>query len=128
MPTNEITNLDDVIDSRDIIARIEALTERRDDATEGSDPLDDDEAAELAALLKVAEQAEGYASDWSHGEALIRDSYFEDYTREMLDDCGYVPKDFPTWIEIDWEATARNVQQDYTEVDFGGVSYFIRAS
>jgi hypothetical protein len=28
---------------------------------------------------------------------------------------------------IDWEATARNIAVDYTEVDFGGVTYYIRS-
>ena len=39
----------------------------------------------------------------------------EDFTRNILDDFGYIPKDFPSWIEIDWEATASNVMQDYVE-------------
>jgi hypothetical protein len=29
-------------------------------------------------------------------------------------------------VEIDWEATARNVRTDYTAVDFDGVTYWIR--
>lgn len=39
----------------------------------------------------------------------------EDFTQNLLDDLGYIPKDFPRWIEIDWEATASNVMQDYVE-------------
>jgi len=39
----------------------------------------------------------------------------EDFTQNLLDDLGYIPKDFPSWIEIDWEATASNVMQDYVE-------------
>lgn len=30
-------------------------------------------------------------------------------------------------IEIDWEATARNIAMDYTTVDFDGVTYYIRS-
>ena len=39
----------------------------------------------------------------------------EDFTQNLLDDLGYIPKDFPSWIEIDWEATASNVMQEYIE-------------
>lgn len=39
----------------------------------------------------------------------------EDFTQNLLDDLGYIPKDFPSWIEIDWDATANNVMQEYIE-------------
>lgn len=149
---NAPSNSDDVIDSRDIIARIEELEGERDgfmvpctdcanldrgmcrtchnDRERQSDtgwareyPED---AAELAALSKLAEEASGYAADWEHGETLIRDTYFTEYTEEMLEDCGYIPKDLPGWIVLDMEATAKNVQQDYTSVDFDGVTYWVR--
>lgn len=41
----------------------------------------------------------------------------EDFTENLCDDIGAVPKDFPSWIAIDWEETARNVMQDYVESD-----------
>lgn len=151
----EISNSDDTIDSRDVIARIEELESERSDLSdaldeaveasntdETSDPeelqqaiddakhdlqeWDNDNKAELDALKALAEEAEGYASDWNHGEQLIRESYFTDYAREMLEDCGDVPRDLPHYIEIDWEATARNIKQDYTEVEYDGVTYLIR--
>ena len=151
----EISNSDDTIDSRDVIARIEELESERSDLSdaldeaveasntdETSDPeelqqaiddakhdlqeWDNDNKAELDALKALAEEAEGYASDWNHGEQLIRESYFTDYAREMLEDCGDVPRDLPHYIEIDWEATARNIKQDYTEVSFDEVTYLIR--
>lgn len=116
--TREISNTDDVIDSRDIIERIEEL--------QGIEERDEEEQTELGNLLALQEEAEGYAPDWKYGCALIRDSYFTEYTRELCDDIGSVPKDFPHWIEIDWEATARNVRTDYTSVEFGDVTYWVR--
>ena len=141
--TTNVDNCTETIDSRDIIDRIEALQEERQDWIEqgGEIPLDSPEwaaaanawaiengedAAELAALQRLAEEAEGYAEDWHHGEILIRDSYFTEYAREMLEDCGTIPRDLPWWAEIDWEATARNVRADYTAVDFDAVTYWIR--
>lgn len=53
----DIDNSEDIIDSRDIIARIEELSDRDDDEDK-SGPLDDDEREELESLRKVADQCE----------------------------------------------------------------------
>ena len=113
------TNSDDVIDSRDIIARIEEL--------EGQDERDEEETAELASLKALAGEAEG-CPDWTYGETLIRDSYFEDYARELAEDIGAIPKDagWPAYC-IDWERAASELQMDYTSVEFDGVTYWIRS-
>jgi hypothetical protein len=139
MPT--ISNTDDVIDSRDVIERIEELEGERDALVEaiadaGADFLDEtqkeladwdeENKAELDALKALVEEAEGYAPGWRYGAALVRDSYFEDYARELLEDIGDIPRNLPHYIEIDWEATARNIQVDYTAVNFDGVCYWVR--
>ena len=74
----------------------------------------------------MAEECEDYASDWRHGETLIRESYWQDYVQELLEDVGDIPRDPPHYLVIDWEATARNIAYDYTIVDFGGIDYYIR--
>ncbi len=119
-----IENTEDVIDSRQVIARIDHLSEREEDA---DSPLDDDEREELAKLRKLASQCEGYG-DWEHGEALIRESYFETYSQELADDLGLTKGD-ANWPYtcIDWKQAARELRMDYTEVDFDGVSYFMRS-
>lgn len=119
----EITNTDDYIDSRDVEERIEELEEiEQDDEQE----LDEYDQEELDNLRKLKEQGEGY-SDWKYGETLIRASAFTDYVEEMCQDCGYISKDFPWWICVDWDKTAEHVGQDYTTVDFNGVNYYIRS-
>jgi hypothetical protein len=159
---NAPSNSDDIIDSRDIIERIEELqSERADlesavesasltlaDALDPSSALatdkdeiealqenlkdareylkDWDGADELKALLALQEEAEGYAEDWHHGTPLVRESYFMEYCQEMLEDMGDLPKNFPSYIVIDWDATADNLKMDYTEVDFDGVAYLVR--
>jgi hypothetical protein len=120
----EVTSSDDVIDSRDVIARIEYLEECVNEY--GSGNLDLSEIEELNNLKKLASECENDADDWQYGATLIRDSYFRDHARELLEDCGYIPKDLPHWIEIDWEATARNMLTDYTSVEFDGVTYWYR--
>lgn len=125
---SEISNHDEVIDSRDVIGEIEAL--RSNLAEFGPD----DEMAEtwqeaLKALESLADQASDYASDWEYGETLIRDSYFTEYAQELADDLGYMSgstaEQWP-FTCIDWEAAARDLLMDYSAVDFDGVTYWIR--
>ena len=66
-------------------------------------------------------------SEFDYGVTLVDVDDFEEYVEDLLDELGYIPKDFPSWIEIDWEATANNVRQDYTEVEYQGNSYLGRS-
>jgi hypothetical protein len=118
--TTEITNNEDVIDSRDVIERIDYL-ETDEEA------LDEDERDELTALRALAAEAEGYAADWQYGETLIRDTYFKDYAMELAEDIGAIDSN-ASWPNtcIDWDQAARELQYDYTSVDFDGVTYWIR--
>ena len=115
-------NMSDLLDVRDIIARYEEL----EGAADGLP--DAEERTQLAALLddlKGYGGDEQWRGDW-YPVTLIRDSYFTDYTRQLLEDCGTIPKGLPRWVEIDWDATARNVQVDYGAVDIDGVTYWYR--
>lgn len=123
---NAIDNSLDVIDSRDVIARIEELESELCPSDE-SDGTDNAEREELATLVALADEASGYAADWQYGETLIRDSYFEDYAQELAEDIGAIDSN-ATWPNncIDWERATRELQMDYTAVDFDGVTYWIR--
>lgn len=137
MKSSEITNSDDLIDSRDVIARIAELEGGRPELLEADDCGEDQSGEahgsfrawedELDSLRKLAEQADG-SPDWAYGESLIRDSFFETYAQELAEDIGAV-KDDASWPNncIDWERAARELQQDYMSVDFAGVTYWIRA-
>lgn len=141
---SDISNSDNIIDSRDVIRRIEELeadrailVENRELAREEGDSTDADEALsewdegsdcdELMALRVLAEECD-FASDWRHGECIVRDSYFVNYARELAEDIGAVSKD-QSWPNnhIDWEAAADALQQDYTSVDYDDVTYWIRS-
>ena len=65
-------------------------------------------------------------SEFEYGVTLVDVDDWEEYVEELLEDLGYIPKDFQSWIEIDWEATANNVKVDYTEVTYQGNSYLGR--
>lgn len=86
-----------------------------------------DEWEELAALKALAEEADGYAPDWADGATLVRESYFEDYARELAEDIGAI-KDEESWPYtcIDWAKAASDLQQAYTAVEFGDVTYWVR--
>ncbi len=151
-----ISNTDDVIDGRDIIARIDELEDMEGALSEAQDELktldetdepDDseertaaeigvadaetafgaDEQKELKILREIVEEA---GSELRHGEALIRDSYFKTYAMELANDCGDMnSKQASQWpfTCIDWEQAADELKQDYTSVDFDGETYWTRA-
>lgn len=115
----DISNKDDIIDSRDVIERIDELIDIDQPSTE--------EVEELAALKALASEASGYAPDWNYGEVLIRDSYFKDYAMQLAEDIGAI-NPVCDWLKccIDWDLAARELQYDYTAVEFDGVAYWIR--
>jgi hypothetical protein len=139
MSTEEITNTEDVIDSRDIIARLEYLEDEMECYAEDEElqELDFDHSTkweeweyidEYKALKALADEADGYVADWQYGEALIRESYFTEYVEQFCDDVGYISDDLPWVIEnnIDFDGIAEDFKVDYTELDFDGVTYFAR--
>jgi len=58
---------------------------------------------------------------------LVNDSHFAEYAEELCEDCGYISSGFPSWIEIDWEATADNLKADYASADLGGETFWYRS-
>ncbi len=131
------SNSDDTIDSRDVIARIYELEdeleccvvdeENETVASEDGEIDLTDEHEELQVLRALAEEAEGYAADWPHGEVLINESYFTEYAQQLAEDIGAIP-DEAGWpaCHIDWDAAADALKIDYTEVDFDGTTFLIR--
>jgi hypothetical protein len=154
--TKEITNSDDIIDSRDVIARIDELEselaaehenlcmaedDENADRAEGEAPVfymtrdleqwiaanEIDEAKELRVLRALAEEGEGFA-DWRHGETLIRESHFKEYAMQLADDLGCVPTNAAWPLTcIDWQQAADELQMDYSSLDFDGVTYYARS-
>ena len=115
-----IDNTLDIIDSRQVIERIEELLEREEEA--GASPM---ELEELKSLQDFAEAVEPYCTDWHYGETLIRHTYFKDYARELAEDLGEMPTAWP-YCHIDWDAAAEDLKQDYSEADLDGVTYYYR--
>lgn len=140
--SREVDNSQDILDSRDIIKRIEELesdiesneSDLADLLADGTEEMVQDTKDNINALkeeltpLKALAGGGESCSDWMHGEMLIRDSYFEDHARELAADIGAIKGDESWPCDcIDWERAAAALQQDYTSVDFGGVTYWIRS-
>jgi len=150
---NEITNTQDIIDSRDVIERIDEIENSFPDTCEhcgeGLDSLDDfiefkfdfvcqdckqpldfdqDDVDELKALKDLAEQCEGHSPYWKYDGALIHDDYFEEYAQELAEDIGAIGSNAP-WPthHIDWEAAADALKMDYIRIQFGDNDYWMRA-
>lgn len=118
--TAEIGN--DILDSRDVIERIDALIEDKE-----LEILTDNEAAELEALEALRDELQSYCPDWQYGEALILESYFTEYAEQLAEDIGAIDTRNTTWPgrHIDWKAAAEELKQDYTcaEIRYNGSTY-----
>lgn len=127
-----VSHYDDLIDSRDVIARIEHLRQLRrpgpvDLGPEDNEQAQDDLFAELAALEALASEGENASSDWEYGATLVRDSYFERYAEELAEDVGAINPNLAwPYTCIDWGRAARELQQDYSQIEFNGVTYWTR--
>ena len=142
-----------MIDSRDIIKRIDELESAETDLADATEELSDleefgagataeetsaarelrndaadafpvEDREELEALRGIARQ--GNYGDWDHGATLILESYFTQYAEQMAGDTGATNPD-SAWpnSHIDWDAAAEELKADYTELEHAGESYLM---
>lgn len=120
----DISNSADLVDVRDIIARFEEL-----DADDERDLDDDQEHVELGSLLEELSGNGGdeqWRGDW-YPVTLIRETYFTEYAQDLAEDCfEYTNDNSWPYSHIDWEAAAADLQQDYTSIEYAGVTYWYR--
>jgi len=146
---NTFSNQDDVIDSRDVIARIEDLESEQADLVETlaaakseySEAATEKAIADMQAAVEEAAEAvaewnngaEGQElkalkaladqcegyGDWRHGETLIRESYFCDYAMQLADDICAIPDN------VAWPLTCIDWEQAARELrmDYAEVDY-----
>jgi antirestriction protein len=78
--------------------------------------LDDEQRRMLAAYIegtgdenaRIEDAEEAFAGAYSSDQ---------DFAWQLAEDVGDIPRDLPSYIVIDWEATARNIMYDYFEWD-----------
>ncbi len=100
-----------IFDTRDLIEWIE-----------DEDNHDDED---YASLKEFHDELTGYAPDFIYGETVIPDSDFEDYARELAEDCYDIPHSWPHRC-IDWEQAAKELQMDYSAIEYNGTTYWVR--
>ena len=137
----------DCIDTRDLIEKRDELKQQILDSFLETFEHYEDQTDDFEDILFEEEEIQSWKEDWEdelkeieeidsiedelgsefdYGVTLVHEDYWEEYVEELLIEIGYLPIDFPSWIEIDWEATANNVKQDYTEVEYQGETYYGR--
>jgi hypothetical protein len=111
----------------------EALEEAKEEFKEKEEELKtwEEENGEFKELKELLEDLCGnggdhqWRGDW-YPSSLINDSYFTEAMQDLVVDIGDLPKDIPSYLEIDWEKTANNLQQDYSSVEWEGTTFWYR--
>jgi hypothetical protein len=88
---------------------------------------DKEEREMLGALLKSLCGYGGnhqWEGDW-YPDTLIDRTYFVEYCKDLVSDIGDLPE-IPSYLAIDWEQTAKNLEVDYSTVDVDGREYLYR--
>lgn len=106
------------IDTRDLNKILEDLEYQ----LEKGETLSSDEITELAVLRRM----ENEIPEWRDGTTLIPENDWVDYVEELVKDCEGLPKNFPDYVVINWNETARNISADYAEIEYQGVNYYYR--
>lgn len=125
--TSEIDFTESVIDTRDIVERFEELESTYETFENEAEVKNWADLDEWVKLREIIEEIDANAGDnCDDGVTLINESYFVDYVREMLEDCGEIPRDIPHYVAIDWKQTADNVRVDYTFININGTEFWYR--
>ena len=59
-------------------------------------------------LSSVDRISDAYHGSWRNGA---------EFAEQLVQDCGYIERELPYWIEVDWEKTWDNLSYDYTEIN-----------
>lgn len=131
----DISPNQDLIDIRDVIERYEELEQTKQDSQGeegGASQWLEEEETELKLLESLLEALKGrggdeqWKGDW-YPITLIREDYFEDYAKSLAEDIGAIDAN-AAWPNncIDWEQAAYELEQDYTTVEYDGVTFYYR--
>ena len=123
----DIENEDDYADNQiDIDDKLEEISDKESEIQECEFEYErySEELEELEALKE--EISNNSDEGFEYGIQLIHENYIDDYLDELLESCGYIPKDMPSWIEINWQATYDNMKEDYHEIELNGNTFYVR--
>lgn len=134
-----MNDLGNTFDSRELLERVEAFESEHEEALAAIALHPEDSALKDAVLALTEIDHEEYdmyvelkhlcdseSSEFNSGTTCILDEYFEEYAEELVIEIGDLPKTIPSYIVIDWTATASNIQQDYTSFVINNDTYWYR--
>ena len=105
------------------------MRECEDDSADNvAEPTSDIDIDRLKAILELENDLGGdlrlAQRDHSY---FVHEDDFEEHARELADSTGAIDGD-AGWpmSHIDWKGAARDLQMDYTSVDFDGTTYYYR--
>jgi len=106
----------------------DAYDEETDDLQAAVESAQEDFGGDEMQELEEIENIEGYAADFTHGTEMIPIRDFEEYAEELASEIGAIDRD-AKWplSHIDWKAAAEELAQDYTEVSYLGIDYYVRS-
>ena len=118
---SEISNSENVIDSREVEERIKFLEEEDDvDREDGSQDME-----ELKSLRALRENFDGVS--WYDGLILVRGDYFTDYAAEYAWSIGAIGHNVKwPYNHINWNDAADELRHDFSPADFDGVEYWVQ--
>ena len=67
---------------------------------------------EIFGVCSISSLSDAYQGKWDSGA---------EFAQNLAEDCGEVPRDMPSWIEIDWKSSWDNLSYDYTEGSGGHI-------
>ena len=122
----DIENEDDYADKQnDIDSKLEEIADKENEIQDCEFEYNR-YSEELAELESLKEEISNNSDEgFEYGIQLIHENDIDDYLHSMLEDCGYIPKDMPSWIKIDWQATYDNMKEDYNEIELNGNMFYV---
>ena len=67
---------------------------------------------EIFGVCSISSLSDAYQGKWDSGA---------EFAQNLAEDCGEVPTNMSSWIEIDWKASWDNLSYDYTEGSGGHI-------
>ena len=121
---------DDIWNEYDDLER--ALEVCLDEVTDAETAISEFDKDELETFRSVVEEGESITSEWSYGEQLIHENFFEEYAEELFRDTSCLPRevDLNSWpfSSIDWKRASEELAQDYSTIEVEGETYYVRNS
>lgn len=118
METNkmyDINYLADTLNPNDLLKRLEYLENQLAE--------NEDEFFEYDELEELQENDGTLKELAKNGTVLINADYFEEYIQDYLKEIGAL-SGIPEYIVIDWESTANDILNDYSEIGLDGEWFY----